>query len=417
MKTAHHLILTTFVLAAFNLSGATLYVSLESSNPTSPYTNWATAAHVIQDAVDASKDGDTVLVTNGIYATASRDVFVLDANHEPPDLVSMGLTRVVLTNSIRLESVNGPLVTTIVGGELTNEFGELTNSLRCVFMEANAALSGFTLTSGGGYWHRLGGGVFCQGSAVLSNCVLIGNSAAFGGGVSGGTLYDCTVTRNLALSAMGKAGGRGGGAYGSTLYRCTVTNNSSQHGSELGGSGGGVASCILYDCALSGNFADHGGGASSSTLHACRLTGNEAGSGIAQGSPGGGGGGAQASTLYNCIVTGNWSPLGGGTTSSSLYNCVVAGNSADEAGGVWLGLVYNCIVHSNSATNFANYLSETVDHSCTTPLPTNGVGNIDADPRFVKAAAGDFRLRPDSPCIDAGTNLSDIITADISGEF
>jgi hypothetical protein len=39
------------------------------------------------------------------------------------------------------------------------------------------------------------------------------------------------------------------------------------------------------------------------------------------------------------------------------------------------------------------------------PLPTNGVGNITGPPSFMDMAAGDFRLREESPCIDAGTNL------------
>jgi len=43
------------------------------------------------------------------------------------------------------------------------------------------------------------------------------------------------------------------------------------------------------------------------------------------------------------------------------------------------------------------------------------VGNIAADPRFVNAAVGDFRLRPDSPCIDAGTNLTAHISTDLLG--
>ncbi len=34
-----------------------------------------------------------------------------------------------------------------------------------------------------------------------------------------------------------------------------------------------------------------------------------------------------------------------------------------------------------------------------------GEGNIDADPMFVDPGTGDFRLRPDSPCIDAGCGL------------
>jgi len=42
-----------------------------------------------------------------------------------------------------------------------------------------------------------------------------------------------------------------------------------------------------------------------------------------------------------------------------------------------------------------------LNHSCTTPLPTNGIGNITGPPLFMDMAAGDFRLREDSPCIDA----------------
>jgi hypothetical protein len=40
-----------------------------------------------------------------------------------------------------------------------------------------------------------------------------------------------------------------------------------------------------------------------------------------------------------------------------------------------------------------------------TPLPTNGIGNITGPPLFMDMAAGDFRLREDSPCVDAGANL------------
>ena len=35
-----------------------------------------------------------------------------------------------------------------------------------------------------------------------------------------------------------------------------------------------------------------------------------------------------------------------------------------------------------------------------------GEGNIDLDPLFVNAAAGDLRIRPGSPCIDAGSNAA-----------
>ena len=52
----------------------THYVWTNSPSPASPYTNWTTAAHVIQDAVHAAQTGDTVLVAGGVYATGGRAV-------------------------------------------------------------------------------------------------------------------------------------------------------------------------------------------------------------------------------------------------------------------------------------------------------------------------------------------------------
>ena len=59
-------------LLAFNTSAAVLYVDANGANPTPPYTNWATAATNIQNAVDAANDGDQILVKDGVYDSGSR---------------------------------------------------------------------------------------------------------------------------------------------------------------------------------------------------------------------------------------------------------------------------------------------------------------------------------------------------------
>jgi len=47
----------------------THYVNVGNATPAHPYTSWETAATVLQEAVNAARAGDTVLVTNGVYET------------------------------------------------------------------------------------------------------------------------------------------------------------------------------------------------------------------------------------------------------------------------------------------------------------------------------------------------------------
>ena len=67
MRDVIRLTVAALLLTNTHLSAATLYVSLVSTNPTPPYSDWSTAATNIQDAVDAVQAGDRVVVADGVY--------------------------------------------------------------------------------------------------------------------------------------------------------------------------------------------------------------------------------------------------------------------------------------------------------------------------------------------------------------
>jgi hypothetical protein len=299
---------------------------------------------------------------------------------------------VAVDKPLTVRSVNGPGVTVIQG-----QMPGATNGyyIRCIYLTNAATLVGFTLTNGSA------GGAYCESSsAVLSNCVLTGNSAAFGGGASGGTLNNCSLTGN-------SASGDGGGAIYSTLNNCALTGNSASSW------GGGAYSCTLNNCTLTGSASYGGGGVEISTLNNCMLTSNSCGGPY--------GGGADGSTLNNCTLTGNSAPYGygGGTYGGTLNNCTLTSNSAGVGGGAYDSALDNCIVYFNTATNGANYCQDQYDgvlnYCCTTPMPTNGVGNITNAPLFMDYAGGNLRLQSNSPCINSGNNAYVVGSTDLDG--
>jgi hypothetical protein len=356
-----------------------VYVSSSSANPVPPYLSWATAATNIQDGVDAVGPGITVLVTNGIYATGGR---ALDGTTT---------SRVAVDKPITLRSVNGPGVTAIEGFQ-DPSFG---NGIRCVYLSNGAQILGFTLTNG---FSGDGGGIYCDPSAgAVSNCVVVGCWAGGpGGGAYGGTLNNCIVTGNFAVW--------GGGVSGGTLNNCRLSGNGAHvplgapgDGLPIGGSGGGAYGATLNGCTLDNNAAVRwGGGASSCILTECTLDSNSAAFG----------GGVESGTLNNCTIIRNSASLGGGAYGGALYNCTVVENVAsDSGGGVTGSALADCILAYNGAWAEDNYTADsTLSYCCTTPRPTSGIGNITNAPLLVDLLAGNLRLQPDSPCINAGSN-------------
>jgi hypothetical protein len=412
MKTTR-LTIGLLLLAASALSAATLYVSPGSTNPLPPYESWATAATNIQDAVDAAQPGALVLVTNGTYATGGRAA-----------VGTLLVNRLMVDEPLTLQSVNGPQFTVIEGSQVHGTING-NGAIRCVYLNKGATLSGFTLTNGAtlrsGDWYReqSGGGVWGESAdAIVTNCIIAGNSAAYaGGGAYRVTLDNCTLIGNRAKGDNGSENSTGGGADAAKLINCLVTGNSAEGRYGCGGGVSGESS--LFNCTLSGNSAVyHGGGVYfGCTLTNCTLTGN---------STGGYGGGARGESaapciLYSCVLSGNSAGSGGGASGSRLYNCTLTGNSVDHladgfgysGGGVSFSSLVNCIVYYNTAVwGSANYdPASSFSNCCTTPLPLGGSGNITLEPQL----ATHSHLSANSPCRGAGL-AGWTIGPDIDGE-
>ncbi len=234
MRTFAPAVWVLFVLTFVLPGGATTYyVNSANPAPVSPYVTWSTAATNIQDAVTVASAGDTVLVTNGIYAYGG---------------IPQGATtnRVCVTKALTVQSVNGPLATVIQGAGINFN----ANAVRCAWLTNGATLNGFTLRYGGVVnisSDNSGGGVACYSNAIVENCLIYFNAAAYGGGTYQGAIQNCQIYSNTATY--------GGGVYKGSLVNCGINNNGA---SNSGSGGGGANSSSLLNCTVTGSTNGYG---------------------------------------------------------------------------------------------------------------------------------------------------------------
>jgi hypothetical protein len=180
----------------------------------------------------------------------------------------------------------------------------------------------------------------------------------------------------------------------------------------------GLSAPTIRNCVMENNHAACWGGAvccsdASPTLINCTIRNNTVGDdGGALFSWGNG-----QPTLINCLLANNVSGSTGGAITSfnnnggtiHIQNCTIAGNSAYYGTAIygWYLDVDNTLIWGNTGSTIHVYQNSTnsVRYS-NVQGGYAGAGNINMDPQFADAAAGDFRLTAGSPAIDAGDNTA-----------
>jgi len=306
----------------------------------------------IQLAINSSRDGDIVLVADGVYSGAwnsnldflGKPITVRSENG-PADCIidCAGAGRGVLFNSGEgRDSVFEGF--TIAYGSVTGNGGGISCTNASGPAIINCAVEGCGAT---GY----GGGLYCSGGApLITGCRFSENAAAAGGGMyltssAAPTVTDCQFAGNSAVSGGAGVYQSGGSA---TYANCLFADNTMSGPSGNGGGGywGSVNPLQFLNCTFSGNAAGSGASGGGMYLGSC------------------------STTAANCLLWGN--------TPTSVY---VSGGS-------------NSVTYSDVQQASGVY---------------PGTGNINANPLFVTVGDRAHYLSQvaagqgvDSPCLNTG---------------
>ncbi len=336
-----------FVLSAGLAAAATTrYVALSGDG--SDGASWGTAFTDIQSAINASDDGDTILIKAGQYDTTAQLVIGTGTN---------------LTLRGGYEGVGTPgdyspdATATVIRRDAS------AGSFRILYMENTGGwIEGLTFENGSS--GATGGGVYLATvTTVFTNCVIRSNSAGShqaGGGVSaigGSPLFDTVIIRD---NFTGHVNGRGAGIFTSnaalTMRNCEIRGNYSGGRGGAGAKFTGTGPVVMFNCLVVNNRVGGGGNNNLETR-----------SGIYTTAP---------LTIENSTVAYNYGEgiINAGTQAVSVRNSIVWANLDDIVGDV------------------------TVSYSCVENTGTSGEGVIHDDPGFVYG----YYLEAGSLCIDAG---------------
>jgi len=236
----------------------------------------------IQEAIDAASDGYTIAIAAGTYPINSS----INANGK--EITIRGATNSDGSPSVIIDGQHSTRVIYSDGDSSNTVFENLIieNGAAGVgggmyLLSSDPTITNCTFYNN--FSSDAGGGVYIDGSSgpLFSNCSFVENGANNqAGGVfissSGSTLTDCLFDQNHS--------GWGGGLWcggAALITNCLFTNNVS---TDVGGGGMYIlyADPVLTNCIFTGNVAQNNGGAiyctddSSPLINDCRISSNSA---------------------------------------------------------------------------------------------------------------------------------------------
>ena len=240
---------------------------------------------------------------------------------------------------------------------------------------------GIDNVSGRGTVHVAAGG-YTENLSINKNVDLVGAGAMLvtvDGGMAGAVIEAEGVDSDTRIGGM------------------TITNGS---GHDYGGftGGGGVflidSNLILHECIIAGNTAMYGGAME-----------NEAGS---------------QPTVVNCLIYNNTATFGGAIGNYSystvtIHNSTITENTASGSMSSDGGAIFNEINSSADIKNsilWANSPNEIANDATSSALVAYtdiqggyaGSGNLNVNPMFINEADSNYRLDPNSACVESGMN-------------
>ena len=375
----------------------------------------------IQDAIDASANGDSVLVSPGFY----------------PESIDFDGKSITVTSLYLIENDSLLIGATIIDAQEDGSVATFSNN-----ENSQSILQGFTLQNGtgndedpdgNGSYYTYGGGIYCEGSEpVIRDCIIRDNIANEGGG-GGIFCYEaspmfigCTISSNQTDDV-------GGGLYARSssspeFHDCVFHDNVAEFG-------GGCylrneSSPVMQNVTFVENTANNSGGGITlkddadliaDSLH---VINNEA-EGL--------GGGLYVNNadpqLSFSLISDNLSSSGAGayvrnTSNVEFTNVTIANNSAGLYGnGIYMRddvevTLLNTVVWSNGSPQIY-FRSEGTDVDLNVDfsiveggeggidINDNGEldwgnGNLDQEPYFCNSSDGNYYVRENSPCLDGG---------------